>query len=144
MAPPTTAPNIRFWSKVNKHGPRVGRLSRCWVWLGGCDRDGYGYFHLTRSRSIRAHRYAWGDVPEGKQVLHRCDNPPCVRRSHLFLGTQEDNQQDMAAKGRAAEQQITQCPAGHLYTEENTYRAPRGDRQCRTCRRASDRRRRAA
>ncbi len=31
----------------------------------------------------------------------------------------------------------THCPAGHLYDEVNTYRSPRGDRQCRICRRAA-------
>jgi DNA invertase Pin-like site-specific DNA recombinase len=35
-------------------------------------------------------------------VCHRCDNPPCVRPDHLFLGTQRANIEDMRAKGRAA------------------------------------------
>jgi hypothetical protein len=33
-------------------------------------------------------------------VLHRCDVRLCVRFSHLFLGTHQDNMSDMAAKGR--------------------------------------------
>lgn len=33
-------------------------------------------------------------------VLHRCDNPPCIRPEHLFLGTQADNIEDAVAKGR--------------------------------------------
>lgn len=52
-----------------------------------------------------AHRVSWilayGEIPEGKSVLHRCDNPTCVRPSHLFLGTQADNVRDMCNKGRA-------------------------------------------
>lgn len=31
------------------------------------------------------------------------------------------------------------CPHGHAYTEENTYRDPRGYRQCRSCRRRRSR-----
>ena len=51
-----------------------------------------------------AHRLGWkiqnGELPDGANVLHRCDNPPCVRGSHLFLGTIADNNADMKAKGR--------------------------------------------
>jgi hypothetical protein len=34
-------------------------------------------------------------------VCHRCDNPPCCRPDHLFLGTAKDNSQDSMQKGRA-------------------------------------------
>jgi hypothetical protein len=79
--------------------------SGCWLWLGGRNSSGYGVLRnpLTR-RGIQAHRAAWlkfkGEVPEGLQVLHRCDVPACVNPDHLFLGTHTENMQDMTKKGR--------------------------------------------
>lgn len=79
-------------------------MSGCWLWEAGCCKDGYAKFHLD-GESIRGHRAAWliyrGSIPDGIQVLHRCDNPPCVNPDHLFLGTHIDNARDKAAKGRA-------------------------------------------
>jgi hypothetical protein len=58
----------------------------------------------NQGRMHLAHRVAWGlergPIPEGLCVLHRCDNPPCVRVDHLFLGTVGDNNADRDAKGR--------------------------------------------
>ena len=81
------------------------RSSDCWDWLASEDRDGYGRF-WDGEKHVRAHRFAWtlfrGPIPEGKQVLHECDNPPCVNPDHLFLGTNTDNIKDMMQKGRHA------------------------------------------
>lgn len=86
----------RFWSKVSK-------TQSCWVWTASKNADGYGSFAISRV-THRAHRVAWiltnGEIPDGLQVLHRCDNPSCVNPDHLFLGTVRDNSRDMITKGR--------------------------------------------
>ena len=38
---------------------------------------------------------------KGKYVSHKCDKEECVNPNHLFLGTQKENLQDMASKGRS-------------------------------------------
>lgn len=87
----------RFWSKVDKSGD-------CWLWTGHRLKNGYGQFSLTTTRPVKAHRFAWelahGPIPGGMMVCHHCDNPPCVRPDHLFLGTAKDNTQDAIRKGR--------------------------------------------
>lgn len=87
----------RFWSKVDKTG-------ECWTWTAALDGHGYGMFSLA-GRDYRAQRVSlqWsiGRVLERWEfACHRCDNPPCVRPAHLFVGTALDNMRDMAAKGR--------------------------------------------
>lgn len=89
----------RFWSKVKK-------TSGCWSWTAYKNPNGYGMFrHTTHGMMKLSHRVAWelknGKIPDGMNCLHRCDNPPFVRPSHLFLGTQADNYMDMVKKGRA-------------------------------------------
>ncbi len=92
--------DVRFWE-------RVDRSSECWVWTRYRDRDGYGVFDPSRENGERrAHRWSWilfrGTIPNGLDVLHRCDNPPCVRPDHLFVGTTQANVADKVAKGRHA------------------------------------------
>lgn len=77
----------------------------CEEWTGRVNDAGYGVvWDNTIKRPVRAHRLAWeaehGPIPDGMCVLHRCDNPPCVRLDHLRLGTHADNMADMIAKRR--------------------------------------------
>jgi hypothetical protein len=92
------APKIPFISRIDKSG-------ECWVWTGPVDENGYGYASgRTKGTQARAHRVSWervyGPIPKGLYVCHHCDNPPCVRISHLFLGTAADNMRDASIKGR--------------------------------------------
>lgn len=76
----------------------------CWEWSGRRNDDGYGKFRI-RGREVLAHRHAYqlehGPIPAGVLVCHECDNPPCVRPSHLFPSTPLGNMRDKIKKGRA-------------------------------------------
>ncbi len=108
----------------------------CWEWSAGKSDWGYGSIH-NGVTSVHSHRVSWelhfGKIPKNMHVCHMCDNPGCVRPEHLFLGTAKDNAADMCSKGRHPNQLKTKCKNGHKYTEDNTYRSPRGDRRCRSC-----------
>lgn len=91
--------NANFWSKA------VPVASGCVEWQGSSLPRGYGIFRVPKTRrNMLAHRWAWqeqhGAVPAGLFVCHRCDNPRCVNVDHLFVGTPQDNAQDMIVKGR--------------------------------------------
>lgn len=98
----TDAEAVKFWSKVDKKISPIG----CWLWTGAVNKKGYGDFYLQRGKRIHvmAHRLSYemsfGAIPHGLLACHRCDNPPCINPSHLFLGTHLDNVRDAVSKGR--------------------------------------------
>lgn len=103
----------RFWDKVNKKGE-----DECWNWNACIDNYGYGLQNCNGATE-RTHRLSWkihnGEIPEGVDVLHRCDNRKCCNPKHLFLGTSLDNIKDMVAKNRQSKGESR--PTAKLTTE---------------------------
>lgn len=95
-------PEERFWKHVTP-----GEPDECWEWQGACS-NGYGFLSGVPPRKwVKAHRVSWkihnGPIPEGRHVLHTCDNPPCVNPAHLYVGTNADNVHDRAVRKRGRE-----------------------------------------
>lgn len=104
----------RVWAKVVKS-------DGCWLWTGA--RNIHGYGQVARgdgpgtTRLLMAHRAVWtlenGPIPDGMYLCHICDNPACVRPSHMFIGTQTDNMRDCRDKGRMKFAAPRLGPANH-------------------------------
>ena len=94
----------RFWENVAKTTP-----NECWLWMGATNRLGYGSMHVGSKKNKAmhnepAHRISYElhyhSLPRGMEVCHTCDNPRCVNPNHLFVGTHQDNVDDMVKKKR--------------------------------------------
>ncbi len=99
----------RFEEKINKDGPIQAHMdTACWEWTAGKSRQGYGKFGFgpCRGQLQGAHRVSWklykGPIPDGMGVLHKCHNPGCANPDHLYVGTQQQNMNDMVEANRQA------------------------------------------
>lgn len=86
----------RFQEKITKTGS-------CWVWNACRNANGYGLINVEGKSTI-ASRLSYhihkGEVPLHLDVLHTCDNPPCVNPDHLYLGTASENMKDAYRRNR--------------------------------------------
>lgn len=124
-----TVPDGRFWSKVEKS-------DGCWMWTAATGGGGYGRFKID-GRLHTAHRVAYelaiGDIPEGMQVDHLCNEPACVRPSHLRVCTPVENlMAEHSMTVPRANSLKSHCPQGHPYSGGNL-RTTQAGRRCRAC-----------
>lgn len=107
---------ILYSKRTIKSSPD-GKFQDCWYYTGWLNKTGYGKIYRNRV-GLAVHRFSAylfnvnkdtkGDIiPNFKFtiesklcILHKCDNPPCFNPDHLFIGTQQENLQDMINKGR--------------------------------------------
>lgn len=77
--------------------------SVCLEWTGGKAGPGYGYIHIGNGIQRYVHRIsyqlAYGDIPDGLVIRHKCDNPLCVNPEHLETGTHKENMRDSVERG---------------------------------------------
>lgn len=92
------------WKRIEDKFERTTE-GGCWIWIAGLGQPGYGVIWLDGTYRA-AHRVIYeilvGPIPEGKSLLHHCDNRCCVNPTHLYIGTAKDNTRDTKVRGRMA------------------------------------------
>lgn len=125
---------------------RVRKTESCWLW-GPITGHAYGVFYLRESKkSFVAHRWLYqqvvGPVPQGKELHHECNNKKCVNPSHLRPVTHRENCLVSENNACAKHARQTHCKHGHELTPENVYVFTRTYRQCKCCKKETERKRR--
>lgn len=94
----------KFESKI-----KIDKVTGCWMWKGSRSWENYGGMSCCwegKGKIYPAHRLSYmiyvGEIPEGLQVLHKCNNKPCVNPNHLYVGTHQDNMRDLRNAGTLA------------------------------------------
>jgi hypothetical protein len=146
---------MRWKPLINRFLENVNKTESCWIWTGYKQSNGYGQIGVNYKNKL-AHRVSYeihiGKIPDGFLVRHSCDNPSCVNPSHLLLGTQKQNLEDMYFRERDnnSNYKKTHCVRGHKL-ENNVYIYPIKNlkvkntavrRVCKTCSLIRDKQRR--
>lgn len=140
----SVVPNTTLKQRLEaKTVPTVGGCAEYTGYI--CESTGYGKISNRPGPPIGAHIAAYitngGAIGPSQVVRHKCDNRRCVNPSHLEVGTQQDNVDDMWERNRADvyKKRVKYCPQGHSYDSADH----EGYRSCSICRNLRARRRSA-
>lgn len=85
------------------NGYAVDSINGCWVWQGHTYANGYGAIKVFGKMGL-CHRLSYelhkGQIPEGMEILHSCDNRLCINPDHLRAGTHRENMSDAVDRSR--------------------------------------------
>lgn len=118
----------RFWVKVRFRTS----FDDCWEWRASRCVFGHGQVGFPGSGSeppLKSHAAAYvlafGEIADGREVCHLCDNPPCVNPLHLYAGTHSHNMRDRVDRERNdAWEQFVSCRGlmlGHKQPEDSPF-----------------------
>ena len=124
------------WGKTRLEAffEKVDQTDSCWNWTAAKSNTGYGNFY-DGEKCISAHRWSYlnfvGEIPEGRQIDHMCNNTSCVNPDHLRVVTPKENwrRSNIASAVNARK---THCNYGHELSGENMFRIGTR-RRCRAC-----------
>lgn len=140
----TTVPSDRSRTEIEKTLSRYGALisfhgqsNGCWEWVGHVNPHGYGMASTGKFTNSPAHRVIYtafrGLIPAGLDLDHLCRNRCCVNPSHLEPVTRRENVM-RGQNVRVLAHHAGTCIRHHKMNCENTYISPKGQRQCKQCR----------
>ena len=121
---------------------RIDATGDCWVWTGATNTGGYGRI-CANGNDWYVHRLVWtalvGEIPDGLELDHLCQNKVCCNPDHLEPTTRKKNQnRNKAGMNAITRNQVeqTHCQYGHPFSGDNllTYKAEgRTRKRCRAC-----------
>lgn len=110
---------------------KIDNDSGCWEWQGYIGKSKYGNFKITtdkKQNTYQAHRisyFLFVGIPDKEKIIdHQCENRICVNPDHLKEITQSQNILRSKKHSSYFWRNMTVCPKGHPFDENNTIYYP--------------------